>query len=396
MEKENIRGKVAIVGVGEVPSGMYPERSFISAAVTASEMAIKDAGIRKEDIDIIIPVVVVANSLDNANVVCSWLIEELGLGKTARNNFQVSSGGSSSSNALKVAIGLLIAGLSKAVLVVHSDRLGTGLTMDAAIAQFAKVSTSQEYEMPYGLSQLALCGMIQQRYMYDNNVTERQIATVVDTQRKWGALNPNSMFYKKPSSVEKVLQSPVIASPVRSRMMNKLCDGASAFIMTTGQRARELIKQPAYVLGIGSRCTNFTVTQQPDLYKAWTPAVEDAYEMAGVGPEDIDVAELYDAFSIFLMISLELAKLCKRGQAGRFFEEGHGAPGGRLPVSTNGGMMGQGHTGAGGGPALLVEAVRQIQGKAGERQVEDVKYVLVTASGGIGMDFHATILGKEV
>lgn len=392
----SIRGKAAIVGVGEVPTGMYPERSFIDAAVTASEMAIKDAGIPKKEIDTVLPIIVVANPLDNANMVCSWMIEELGLGKTAKSNFLVASGGSSSANALKTAVALITAGLSKAVLVVHSDRLGTGLDLASAITQFAKVSTSQEYEIPYGFSQLALAGFLQQRYMFDTGTTERQIAAVVVALRKWAALNPNSIFYQKPITIEKVLESPIISTPVRRRMMNKLCDGASAFVVTSAKRARDLTDQPAYVLGIGSRCTNFTVTHQPDPQKAWAPAARDAYRMAGIGPGDIDVAEIYDAFPTFVLMSMEILGLVERGTAGKFVEEGHTSPGGKLPVSTNGAMMAQGHTGAGGGPALLVEAVRQIVGKAGERQVPNVKNVVVTGSGGVGMDFHVEVLGKEV
>ncbi|MFW6114056.1 MAG: thiolase C-terminal domain-containing protein, partial [Actinomycetota bacterium] len=104
----------------------------------------------------------------------------------------------------------------------------------------------------------------------------------------------------------------------------------------------------------------------------------------------------YDAFPTFLLITMELLGLCERGEAGRFFEEGHAAPGGKLPVSTNGAMMAQGHTGAGGGMAILVEAARQIMGKAGERQVDGARYCVETASGGIGMDFHVGILGNEV
>ncbi len=393
---ESIRGKTAIVGIGEVPTGLYPERSFIEQAVAVSEMAILDAGISKGEIDTVIPILAVANSIDNANLVCSILVEELGLGKTCKANFLCASGGSSSSNALKVAMGLIATGLSRAVLVVHSDRLGTGLDMGAAIAQFAVVSISQEYEAPFGFSQLALAGFLQQRYMYDTGTTERQIASVVETLRKWAAINPNAML-RDIRTTDDVLASKVISSPVRKRMMNKLADGASAFIVTSAERARELTDRPAYVLGVGSRCTNFTTTEgQHDFYTTWTPAADEAYTMAGIGPEEINVAEIYDAFPTFILISMELLGLCGKGEAGRFFEEGHAAPGGRLPVTTNGGMMAQGHTGAGGGIAVMVEAARQVMGKAGERQVPDVKYALDTASGGIGMDFHVSILGIEV
>ena len=161
-----IRGKAAIVGIGEVPTGMYPERSYIEAAVSVSEMAIKDAGIPKEAIDTVIPIGVLSNPLDNANMICSWMVEELGLSKTAKSNFQLMSGGSSSTNSLKVATALVTTGLSKGVLVVHCDRFGTAIDMASAITLFSKASVSQEYEAPYGFTQLGLAGMLQQRYMY--------------------------------------------------------------------------------------------------------------------------------------------------------------------------------------------------------------------------------------
>ena len=130
----------AIVGIGEVPTGHYPDRSFIETAVTTAEMAIRDAGIAKEEIDTVIPIGVVSNALDNANVICSWLVEELGLGSTAKSNFQVMSGGSSSANSLKVATSFVLSGLSKGVLVVHCDRMGTGIDLASAITMFAKAS----------------------------------------------------------------------------------------------------------------------------------------------------------------------------------------------------------------------------------------------------------------
>jgi len=148
---------------------------------------------------------------------------------------------------------------------------------------------------------------------------------------------------------------------------------------------------------MASRCTNFTVTSQPlDIHKAWSGVSDEAYRMAGIGPKDVKVAEIYDAFPTFILISMELLGLCERGTAGKLVEEGHTSPGGRLPVTTNGGMMSQGHTGAGGGVAILVEAARQVMGKAGERQVKDANIVAETASGGVGMDFHVGVLGREV
>lgn len=396
MTQDSIRGKAAIVGIGEVPTGQFPDRSFISAAVDVCDMAIRDAGISKDEIDTVIPIGVVSNGLDNANMICSWMIEELGMAKTAKANFQVMSGGSSSANSLKVATALVCTGLSKAVMVVHCDRMGTGIDLGTALTQFSKVSVNQEYETPYGFSQLALGGLLQQRYMHDTGTTEEQIAAVVTSLRKWAALNPNA-FLGKPKTVAEITASKMISSPVRKKMMNILCDGAAAYIVTTARRARELCEQPAYILGMSSRNTNFTVTHQPaDFTRAWGPAVTDAYRMAGIGPKDIDVAEIYDAFPSFVLMSMEMLGLCERGTAGKIVAEGHTSPGGRLPVSTNGAMMAQGHTGAGGGIAILVEAARQVMGKAGDRQVAHADIVVETASGGVGMDFHVGVLGREV
>ena len=236
---------------------------------------------------------------------------------------------------------------------------------------------------------------MQQRYMFETGTTERQIALVVEVLRKWAMLNPNAMM-KKLRTADEVLDSKILSTPIRARMMNKLADGAAAFIVTSAERARDLTNQPAYVLGVGGRCTNFTVTNQPkDLIGAWGPAADDAYEMAGVRPQDIKVAEIYDAFPVFILLSMEILRLCERGEGGKMFENGETGPGGRLPISTNGAMMAQGHTGAGGGIAILVEAARQIMGKAGERQVKDADIVLETASGGVGMDFQVGILARE-
>lgn len=393
---DTIRGKTAIAGIGEIPTGHYPDRPFVRMAVDVCDMAIKDAGISKDDIDTIIPIGVVSNALDNANMVCSWMVEELGLNKTAKSNFQLMSGGSSSANSLKVASALVASGYSKAVLVVHCDRMGTGIDLETAINTFSKVSINQEYETPYGFSQLALAGLLQQRYMHETGTTERQVASVVESLRKWAALNPNAML-RKPKSADSIMNSKMISYPVRKSMMNILADGACAYIVTSAERARDLTDTPAYILGTGSRCTSLTVTAQPqDFMKAWGPAAREAYTMAGIDVTDIDVAEIYDAFPTFILISMELLGLCNRGEAGKFFEDGHASPGGKLPISTNGAMMAQGHTGAGGGMAILVEAARQVMGKAGDRQVPKADIVVETASGGIGMDFHVGILAKEV
>ena len=189
----------------------------------------------------------------------------------------------------------------------------------------------------------------------------------------------------------------MVASPLHAKEGNVLADGGAAFVVTTAGRAKDLTDTIVYPLGFGGEVIHYSISQDTDLARlGFDKAAKDAYEMAGIGPEDVDVAELYDAYPVVPLITLEGLGLCERGEAGAFIYEGNTWPGGKLPMTTNGGMLGQGHTAAGGGIAILVEACRQLMGKAGQRQVKDAKIAVETSLGGTYMDSHVTILGKEL
>jgi acetyl-CoA C-acetyltransferase len=143
--------------------------------------------------------------------------------------------------------------------------------------------------------------------------------------------------------------------------------------------------------------THFVYSQEPDISRfGWAQAGREAFEQAGLTPADIDVAEIYDSYPVYQIIGLEELGFCERGEAGNLFLNGDTWPGGKLPCTTNGGMLSQGHTGAGGAVALMVEAVRQLMGKAGKRQVEGARFAVETATGGTYMDAQVTILGTEI
>jgi acetyl-CoA C-acetyltransferase len=176
-----------------------------------------------------------------------------------------------------------------------------------------------------------------------------------------------------------------------------LFDGGGAFVLTSAQRARDVCEKPVYVLGESGTVTHFVYSQEPDVSRfGWAKAGKKAFEAAGLTPADIDVAEIYDSYPIYQIIGLEELGFCARGEAGNLFLNGDTSPGGRLPCTTNGGMLSQGHTGAGGAVALLIEAVRQLMGKAGKRQVKNAKYAVETATGGTYMDAQVTILGNKI
>jgi acetyl-CoA C-acetyltransferase len=391
-----LKGQAAIVGIGEVPTGRFPDRPAIYSAIESARLAIEDAGIDKDEIDTVLPTAALYSPQFNTELVCSRLVEELGLAGKVRNNIQVFAGGASSSSILKIAASLIIAGVSECILAVHADKVGTGVTAQGGIDLFSTAGVSAEWEAPYGLHYSAVAGLITRRYMYETGTSDEQVAAVCVSNRKWAELNPNAMF-RKPLTIQEVLASKMLSTPLHAKESNMLADGGSAFVVTSAERARKLTDRPAYLLGEGSRVTHFALSQEPDLaHFGYAAAASDAFRDAGIEPRDIDLAEIYDSYPVFQLIALEEVGFCRRGEAGRFVFEGNTGPGGRLPMTTNGGMLSQGHTAAGGGIAILVEAARQLLGRAGERQAPGARFAVETATGGTYVDAHVTILGNVV
>jgi acetyl-CoA acetyltransferase len=222
------------------------------------------------------------------------------------------------------------------------------------------------------------------------------MAAVCVSNRKWAELNPNA-FFRKPLTIEEVLASKMLSTPLRAKMSNMLFDGGSAFVVTSAERAKDLPNKPVYILGEGGCVTHFVFSQEPDLSRfGWAQAAKEAFEEAGLTPQDIDVAEIYDSYPVYQLMAFEELGFCQRGEAGEIFLKGDTWPGGRIPCTTEGGMLSKGHIGAGGGVSLMVEAARQLMGKAGERQVPDARFAVETATGGTYMDSQVTILGTEI
>jgi acetyl-CoA acetyltransferase len=391
----SLKGKVAIVGIGEVPTGRYPDTAAIYHAIESARLAIKDAGINKDEIDFVMPTAALYSPQFNTELVTCRIIEELGL-KNARTNCQIFAGGSSGSCFIKLAGSLILAGVAKVILCVHAERLGTGVTAQGGIDLFSTAGISAEWEVPYGQHYSSIAALTTTRYQYETGCSDEAMAAVCVSNRKWAELNPNA-FFRKPLTIEEVLSSKMLSTPLRAKQSNMLFDGGSAFLMTSAERARDLTKKPVYVLGEGARVTHFVFSQEPDITRyGWAEAAKDAFREAGLTPKDIDLAEIYDSYPIYQMITFEELGFCKRGEAGEIFLKGETWPGGRIPTTTNGGMLSQGHTGAGGGVALVVEAARQLMGKAGERQVNGARFAVETGVGGTYMDAQVTLFGTEI
>ncbi len=386
--------RAAIVGVGEVPSGRFPDRSEIEAAVLSSAQALRSAGLGSNEIDAVITVGALASSQFNVDLVFSRIVEELGMLRSAKMNLQVMSGGATSATALLVAEGLLASGAAKRILIVHADKIGS-LPPQRAVDLFSTTGVDAEWELPYGHNMNAVGALVSQRYMHETGTTAEQFAEVCVSLREWARLNPNAMF-RDELTVEQVLSAKMVADPLTSRMCNQLVDGASALIVTSASEATSFVAEPAYVRGHGSSVTHYALSQDVDLARlGFEEAAAEAYRQSGIRPEDIQLAGIYDAYPVFALIALDGLKLTGGAPAGEFVASGATRPGGSLPMTTNGGMLSQGHSGVGGGMAVLVETARQLLGQAGERQVPDLVNAVKTASGGTWMDSHVTVLSKE-
>src|SRR4029077_19880005 len=232
------------------------------------------------------------------------------------------------------------------------------------------------------------------RHMHEFGTTREQLAAVAVAARDWALLNPVA-WEKKPLTAAEVLSARMISYPFTVRDCCLVTDGGGAVIMTSAERARSLKQPPVYVLGCGQAITHASISSMPDL--TVTGALQSgraAYAMAGLGPEDIDVVELYDAFTINTILFLEDLGFCPKGEGGRFVEGGRIAPGGVLPVNTNGGGLSYCHPGMY-GLFLLIEAVRQLRGECGGRQVEGAKTAIAHGNGGVLSSQSSIILGTQ-
>jgi acetyl-CoA C-acetyltransferase len=399
------KGDFAIIGTGEVPHGMFPERSEFEIAYTVARNAVKDAGIEMKDVGAVLTAAHIMGAEYNTEMFFGHLPEAIG----ARNNriyATTVSGGGSSSSILKTAQGILESGEADTVLVVHAQRFSQ-FSANEQIKYFAHAGSSPEWEVPYGMTYNGLAAMMANAYMEHSGTTINQIAAVCVACRKWACLQPNAMFNKKEITIEDVLKSRMVAAPLTALMCNVLCDGGSAYVITTAEKARQIAKKtgvkPVYLLGHGSRYSHRFITSavpsfadMGTMYKFFMPAANDAYKQAGLGPKDMDIFELYGAYPHLDLLFMDAVGVCEPGKSGALVEAGETSPGGKYPTTTNGEALSFGHTGTGVGFALFVESVRQLQGKAGKAQVPNAKFLIFNCGGGAYSDVHFTVLGNEV
>ncbi|MES2172080.1 MAG: thiolase family protein [Actinomycetota bacterium] len=386
---------VAIVGVGEVRHGRFPDRPSLEMALDVSGQAIAHAGLEAREIDAVLIAPAFADTAFNTDMAFGRLVEELGMRNSAKIVMQVGAGGSTGDRLLRTARGLIASGQARYVLCVHADKF-TELTKNEILEFFAVAGFDTEFEAPYGVTYNTIAGLSAQRYLYETGQTEYAIADMTSSLREWGSLDVHASGYGKPMTTEQVLATPILQWPIRTAMAPPPADGASAFVVAGAEDAKALRDSAAYVIAESSRVRTYSFTQHDDITKmGWAESADEAFAEAGITRDQVGIAQFYMAYPIFHLILLEEFGFCERGRAGEFVASGATRPGGRLPVMTTGDAIGHGHTGSGVGVATLVDTARQLMGESGGRQVDDLEFVVETSCGGSYMDTNVVIFGRE-
>jgi len=360
--------EVAIIGAGLVPFGKYPEKALADIAWPAVKQAIEDSGIHKKEIG-----AAYCGTALGGMMAGQRILKKVGL--TGLPIINIENACSSSSTAFREAWVSVAAGVYDAALVIGVEKLtkfgGGTLPLE-----------KEDFEVSHGLVMPALYAMRARRYMHEFGLTEDQLAKVSVKARKHGGLNPDAQF-RDPVTVEQVKQARPVADPLTLFHCCPSGDGAAAVVICSAEKARQHTSSPVRVLGSeinsGVYMTGFRDMTSPEIT---VRGAEQLYEEAGIGPEDVDLAEVHDAFAIAELLYYEALGFCARGDAAKLLEDGDSSLGGRIPVNPSGGLLAKGHPIGATGVAQIVEIVRQLRGHCGERQVEGAKVGLTHCTGG--------------
>lgn len=384
MSRASTRGATAIVGVGQAGMGTAHGYTEMEILAQAAARAVADAGMTMSDIDGL------CTCSASATMWAMPVAEYLGIRPTFVESTML--GGSSFVAHLLPAIHALMAGECNAVLVCYGSTQRTGAVDRAAVGKMRQVLDPQPYEAPFEPMQpISAYALAAARHMAQYGTTREQLAEVAVAARAWARLNPEA-YSRDPLTIDDVLGSRMVCDPLTVRDCCLLTDGAGAFVMVRSDRARDTPHAPAYVLGSATAVWHRQISDMEDLtVTAASDSGARAYAMAGLSKDDIDLLCLYDAFTINTILFLEDLGFCPKGEGGRFVSGGAIAPGGVLPVNTNGGGLSFGHPGMY-GVFLVIEAVRQLRGQAGERQ-QRVDVALVHGNGATLSSQSTAILG---
>jgi acetyl-CoA acetyltransferase len=379
-----------IVGIGLSDYPKAPHLTAVQHHVQALQRALADSGVAKSAIDGYCTAGGMAAGDDPVT-----MAEYLGIQHRYIDGTMV--GGSSFEFHVQHAAEAIRTGLCDTVLITYGSdylsRMGRTLGTGGMFRGSRTIPGPMQFEAPYGQSLVGSYALVARRHMHEFGTTSEQLAQIAVGVREYAGLNPHAL-YRDPITVDDVLASRLVADPLHKLDCCVISDGGGAVIMTTAERARDLRQPGVAVLGAAAGMTHWNISQMGD-YTTSAAAVcaPEAFARAGLRPSDVDTVQFYDSFTITVLVLLEDAGFCKKGEGGAFVAEGHLRRGGKLPLNTDGGGLSSCHPGMR-GIFLLIESVRQLRGQAGVAQVPDCEVALAIGSGGGLSCIGAVVLGK--
>lgn len=380
----SLRDQTCIVGIGETAYSRGTNRTPLQLALEASLAAIADAGLKPSDID----AVVLPNGAGSGGTAGDFCAN-LGLRDLHYTAGFQEMGGAQMISALESSAFALVAGGATHVLVPHCSYFYSGTrarnnTSDASTGLQA-AETIRDYYLPHGVAAPSQhYAWMAQRHMQLHGTTQEQLGAVALAMRKHAQLHPGALMRGKPLTLDDYLASRWISKPYRLLDCCLESDGAGAFVMSTAERARDLRQRPVHVSGVasGHPFPPHDIPNRPDILEIGLDlAAPRAWRMAGLQPSDADFAQIYDCFTGQVLLQIEGVGFCQKGEAGAFVENGRIELGGALPINTHGGLLSHAHNT---GMNHVIEAVVQLRGDGGARQVKDAEIGVVTGWGGHG------------
>ncbi len=371
-----LKRAAAITGIGEIKPTRSPDgKSTLGIWTDVARQAVLDAGLSIADID---GLLIAQPITEQAQMWPSILGEYLGVHPRYGN--VVDLGGASAAGMVWRAAAAIDSGLASAVLCVTGE-----------------ASPYREFEVPYGpMGVNSGYALIAARRMYEYGTTSRQLAKIAVDQRTNACANPDALFYGKPLTVDDVLASPLVVDPLHLLEIVRPCTGGAALVVVSPQLAKESPHPPVWLLGAGESSRGMMLSQMDSITTSpITEAAPKAFAMAGVSHNDIDLISVYDCYTITVLVTLEDAGFCAKGSGGAFVEEHDLTWQGDMPLNTHGGQLSFGQPGLAGGMSHVTEATRQLQHRAGERQVADCEVAFVNGNGGIMSEQVSLVLAVE-
>jgi acetyl-CoA C-acetyltransferase len=394
-----LRGEAAIVGYAELKHERNytgPRKFTLEQWADLTALALADAGLEAHDVNGI-----ACSDIRESGMFTPATIVEY-LGRPVNFAERIDLGGATSVGMVWRAAAAIELGICDVVICAapalpipsNPNKHGVDPRRYFGASSVEWGSPQAEFDVPYGnLAQNCGYAMIAQRYGAQFGYDARAMAKLVVDQRHNAAANPNAAFFGKSVTEDEVLASRLIADPLRMLEIVMPVAGGAALVVASREVARRCRHRPAWITGFGEHLTIKTPTYAEDLvYTPVGPASKQAFAMAGIAPESVDAAQIYDCYTITVLLTIEDAGFCAKGEGMRFIREHDLRFGGDFPVNTHGGQLGMGQAGLAGGMTHVVEGARQLMGRAGDRQLGQCETVYVSGTGGVMSEQSALIL----